>query len=529
MITVSSTTVCRQPSNVRVYTDTERHTIRGRNNRNVWQAEDIGVSTQLVKDRLHVTLTSPTAPVTHVELRWQQKIAEGLQYLGDHWERGYGDLSWMSMNPDKPMPWYFFVYDGKQMYSAGVKTGAGAFCSWHVDPHGISCWMDVRSGGLGVKLGERTLSLATIVERVSEAHETPYESASRFTAMLCDKPLLPEQPIYGANNFYYAYGQSSQDQVLDDTRMVSDLASNPDNRPFSIIDMGWENTEGGSAFYWRSGNERFPDMAGLASKMKKMGVRPGLWYRPLLASREIPKSWMLEPRMGMAGKTECIMDPTVPEVLEKIKQDVRLMTGWGYELIKYDCTTHDLLGFWGGMMGRKVTDDGWHFSDQGRTTAEILTSLYSSIREAASEALLVGCNTVGHLCAGHVHSQRIGDNTSGREWQTTRKMGINSLAFRALQHGCFFATDADCVGLTNQIPWRLNEQWLELLAASGTCMFVSTQANYVKEKQKLALKRAYDRASRAQSLVEPVDWMQNSCPTRWKSGEEFFEFNWWNG
>src|ERR1700744_2752661 len=134
----------------------------------------------------------------------------------------------MSMNPDKPMTWYFFVYDGKQMYSAGVKTGAGAFCSWHVDPFGISLWMDVRSGGLGVKLGERTLSLATIVERVSEPHETPYESASKFTAMLCDKPLLPEKPIYGANNFYYAYGQSSQDQVLDDTRMVSDLASNPD-------------------------------------------------------------------------------------------------------------------------------------------------------------------------------------------------------------------------------------------------------------------------------------------------------------
>ena len=188
-----------------------------------------------------------------------------------------------------------------------------------------------------------------------------------------------------------------------------------------------------------------------------------------------------------------------------------------------------MLGAWGGMMGSRITEDGWHFSDQSRTNAEILTTLYASIREAAGEALLVGCNTVGHLCAGHVHVQRIGDNTSGREWQTTRKMGINSLAFRALQHGYLFATDADCVGLTSQIPWRLNEQWMELLAASGTSMFVSTQSNYVKEKQKVALKRAYDRASRPQPLVQPVDWMQNACPTRWKSGEEFFEFNWWTG
>ncbi len=527
-ISLNALTVVRQPSNVRVHTDTGRHIIRSRNSSDVWRAESIGVSTRLEKDRLIVSLTSPLAAVTSIELRWQQRVPEGMKYLGDHWERGYGDLSWMTMNPDKPMPWYFFAYDDVRLYAAGVKTGAGAFCSWHVDPHGIGLWMDVRSGGMGVKLGERTLAVATIVERLALPNETPYESASRFTGTLCDKPLLPGQPIYGANNFYYAYGQSSQDQVLDDSQLVSDLAPNPDNRPFSIIDMGWENMKRGAAF-WRSGNERFPDMAGLAGRIKKMGARPGIWYRPLLAHRDIPASWVLEPRRHMAGRDECIMDPTVPEVLERIKDDVKLLTGWGYELIKYDCTTHDLLGFWGMAMGRKVTDDGWRFADPTQTTAEILRALYGAIREAADEALLMGCNTVGHLCAGLVHSQRIGDNTSGREWQTTRKMGVNSLAFRALQHGYLFAIDADCVGLTAQIPWRLNEQWMELLAASGTSMFVSTPSSYVKEKQRLALTRAYDRASRDRPLVEPVDWMENACPTRWKSGEEFYEFNWWNG
>ncbi len=187
----------------------------------------------------------------------------------------------------------FFAYDGARLYAAGVKTGASGFCSWHVDPHGISLWMDVRSGGMGVKLGERTLNLAAIVERNSMPVETPYESASRFTAMLCDKPLLPKQPIYGANNFYYAYGESSHDQVLDDSRLVSDLSPNPDNRPFSIIDMGWENEKGDGSSFWRSGNERFPDMAGLAGKIKKIGARPGIWYRPPVgASRH---SLLLDP------------------------------------------------------------------------------------------------------------------------------------------------------------------------------------------------------------------------------------------
>jgi alpha-galactosidase len=477
MPAMTSPTVLRQPSYVRVHTETGPYTIRGRNSQNVWQFENIGVAVHAAKDRLRVELTSPVEAVRYIEFRWQQLIPEGMKYLGDHWERGYGDLSWMGMTPDKPMPWYFFAYDGKQMFACGVKTGARAFCWWHVDPFGIRLWMDVRSGGVGVKLGERTLEVATVVERDSLPSETPYESASRFTAIVCDKPLLPKQPIYGANNFYYAYGESSHDQVLQDSKLVSELSGNNENRPFSIIDMGWENNAGGTDSPWRSGNKRFPDMAGLAGRIKKAGARPGIWYRPLLANAGIPASWVLECRQAIANKNECIMDPTVPDVLERIKQDVSLISNWGFELIKYDCTTHDLLGCWGAMMGRRITEDGWHFADQTRTTAEILTSLYSAIHEAAGDSMLMGCNTVGHLCAGHVHSQRIGDNTSGRDWLITRKMGINSLAFRALQHGYLFATDADCVGMTSQIPWRLNEQWLELLAASGTSMFVSVQAN----------------------------------------------------
>jgi len=523
-------TVFRQPSNVRVHTESGRHTIRARDGKNIWKHEGICVATRLKDDGLHVELSSPDAAVRYVELRWQQRIPEEMKYLGDHWERGYGDLSWTGMTPDKPMPWYFFVYNGTQIFGCGVKTGPQAFCWWHVDPHGITLWMDVRSGGSGVKLGNRKIEMATVVERLSRETETPYEAACHFTAMLCDKPLLPEQPVYGANNCYYdfAYDLSSAEHVLQDTKLLADLASNNDNRPFSVVDDGWENVSNLESSRWRSGNERFPDMAGLAGRIKKIGARPGIWYRPLLANQDVPSSWALANRQGLAGRGQCIMDPTIPDVLERIKEDVRKMVGWGYELIKYDDTTHDTLGFWGEIMGSRITEDGWQFSDRTRTNAEILMSIYAAIREGAGSALLMGCNTVGHLCAGHVHIQRVGDNTSGKEWLRTRKMGVNSLAFRGMQHGYLFATDADCVGLTHRIPWRLNEQWMELLAASGTSMFVSAQPDYVKEKQRAALGRAFHRASRPQPLAKPLDWMQNSCPTRWKSGEEFFEFNWWN-
>ncbi|PYT32182.1 MAG: hypothetical protein DMG58_10690 [Acidobacteria bacterium] len=43
--------------------------------------------------------------------------------------------------------------------------------------------------------------------------------------------------------------------------------------------------------------------------------------------------------------------------------------------------------------------------------------------------------------------------TSGRDWNRTRRMGVNTLAFRGVQHGAFFATDADCVGIMAAVPW----------------------------------------------------------------------------
>ena len=82
-------------------------------------------------------------------------------------------------------------------------------------------------------------------------------------------------------------------------------------------------------------------------------------------------------------------------------------------------------------MGAALTRDGWTFAaGPGRTTAEVIGSLYDVIRGAAGDAAIIGCNTVSHLSAGLFEICRIGDDTSGTDWSRTRKMGVNTLAFR---------------------------------------------------------------------------------------------------
>lgn len=497
-----------------------------------WRADDIRVVTVPGAATLAVQMGAPQSALTRVRLRWQVPAPDHARLLSDHWERGYGDLEWRGLVPERIMPWYFLLNDGSRTHGYGVKTDAAAMCFWQVDGEGISFWLDVRNGAQGVRLGERTLNAATIIVREGQEEESPFAAACAFCRLLCDSPRLPKQPVYGSNNWYYAYGKSSHSEILSDSRLVASLAPDSDNRPFMVIDDGWQQSRqlsgrscGGGP--WTAGNTAFPDMPTLAAEMRGVGVQPGLWVRPLLTTEEVPADWRLP--AGRFGRVDegILLDPTVPDVLAHIAADIRRVADWGYALIKHDFTTYDLLGRWGREMGADVTEGDWHFADRSRTTAEVLAALYACLRTAAGDdALLLGCNTVGHLGAGFFEIQRTGDDTSGRDWERTRKMGVNTLAFRMPQHDAFFAVDADCVGLTQDVPWEFNRQWLDLLARSGTPLFVSASPDAVGPEQRRALQAAFWVAATPQPIAEPLDWLETTCPRRWRMGDQETHYDW---
>ncbi|MCD9020617.1 hypothetical protein [Cohnella silvisoli] len=268
------------------------------------------------------------------------------------------------------------------------------------------------------------------------------------------------------------------------------------------------------------GNYRFPDMHKLAGEMEQIGVRPGIWFRPLLAHYNIPDSWKRYTQNGH------FLDPSVSDVLAYISETIKQMTAWGYQLIKHDFSTFDLLGQWGFQMGSNVTTLPYTFADRSRTTAEIIGQFYQTIADASGDSLIIGCNTIGHLAAGRFEIQRTGDDTSGRDWERTRRMGINTLAFRMPQHGTFFSHDADCVGLTNDVPWELNRQWMDLLSASGTPLFVSASPTDTSKEQQKHIRLAFERASKSSPVAEPLDWLDTTSPSRWRIRDQEVEYDW---
>lgn len=496
---------------------TETKTVTAKWENDDYNLDDINVKLNQDNEHLAIFLTAQTSKVKWIKLRWNNlSWDKNVRFLGDAWERGYGDMEWKGMNPNRFMPWYFCAKSEAKSICYGVKVRPSAMCFWQVDSLGMTLFLDVRCGGSGVNLKGRVIKLADVI--ACEMRDcTSFEAMQEFCGQMCEDPILPKYPVYGSNNWYYAYGKSSESEILADCDYILNLTKDIENKPYMVIDDCWQehhrlNEYNGGP--WTKGNEKFPDMKALADKLVQKGVRPGIWVRLLLNEDEnIKNEWRL-------SHNNCI-DPTNPEALNYIKEDIKRICNWGYTLIKHDFSTFDLFGKWGFQMSPLVTDDGWHFYDDSLTSAEVVKLLYKAILDASmeasnGEALILGCNTIGHLGAGYMHINRTGDDTSGVIWERTRFMGVNTLAFRLPQHGKFYEIDADCVGIDGGISWSMNKQWADVLAQSGTPLFISVRPNILDETEKQELHEILKVASKQEHHVIPVDWEETTCPEHWQ-------------
>lgn len=497
-----------------------------------WKAQGLELYFQMKDEMLSLFVQAPQRALEFIRCSWKQIQPSSSVCLNDHWERSYGDLSWQTTASPRRSPWYLLISDSKKTSAFGVKTGANSICSWELNPGSLELYLDTHSGGMGVELGERRLHAADILTTESREGENPFHTDIRFCKMICDKPRLPQKPVYGINDWYFAYGNNSRALILETTQRMAGLVTDWSNPPYSVIDMGWSvrSAKSNAEYCWGDdftrGNSQFGDMTDMAAEVKKTGMLPGLWTRPLLANAmDNPRS-LIPLRPDQPDPKERYLDPTIPENLQRIGNTIALYGNWGFEMVKHDYTSYDIFGKWGFEMKESMTVPGWHFRDRTRTNAEIILTLYHTIRKAAKKMYLIGCNTISHLSAGIFELNRIGDDTSGNEWARTLKMGVNTLGFRLPQHNAFYAADGDCVGLTTKIPWGKNKQWLQLLAESSAPLFISAQPEALGPEQKEAIKKAYTQAARVQPLAEPLDWMINNRPAEWKLNGNTVHFDW---
>lgn len=468
---------------------------------------------------LRCFLTANETPVLSLSLVIEKTFSDDAKVLNDALERSYGDLEWSEKVKERYLPWYFVATKGGETQAYGVKVRPSAFCDWKVDSDTVTLVMDVCNGTKGVVLQGRKLEIATLLFRVYDGDV--FDACVQFCKLMCQDGIPYEKPIYGGNNWYYAYGNSSHEEVVEDSRFIAKISKGIEEKPFMIIDECWAKYS--YAGPWGFTNEKFPDMKRLAEEMKEIGVRPGIWVRPLLYKGvDFPDEWVLKINEENGGT---VLDITNPEAKAYALRCFSILHDWGYEMIKHDFTSYDLFGGFAVEFNGMIKRGDWSFHDRRFTNAEIVVDLYREIKKSAQGSIILGCNTFSHLIAGLAELQRTGDDTSGKDFSRTVKMGVNTLAFRMCQHNIFYAVDADCVGITDMIPWEQNEEWLRLVAESRTPLFVSVKGDKVQEKIEKDIANAFKISTSQVEDFRPLDWFETKTPTLWKRETETLKFN----
>ena len=113
--------ILRNPDNITVQTNEEWLNLENCKSL-TWENKGIELSLTRENKGLTIKVGSAKLPVKRVKLRWQENIESALKFLGDHWERGYGDLEWRGIVPERIMPWYSLSNGNGFTHGYGVKT-----------------------------------------------------------------------------------------------------------------------------------------------------------------------------------------------------------------------------------------------------------------------------------------------------------------------------------------------------------------------------------------------------------------------
>lgn len=155
------------------------------NAKGIWSGKSIEVRFRSHRNGSAVELSAPNVAIKSLQVHWNTKLASDWKYLGDAWERAYGDLEWKTLDGNRIMPWYFWASDSEVTHSYGVITGPAAMCHWTAEENGITLHGDVCCGGIGVQLGNRKLGVSTVVDRRDRLNETPFVAAQSFCNIMC--------------------------------------------------------------------------------------------------------------------------------------------------------------------------------------------------------------------------------------------------------------------------------------------------------------------------------------------------------
>lgn len=98
----ASVAVASVPSSAWLFSESGAHPLTRSGER--WQADGIELTARASAQSLKLSLQSPKSNPVRLHVRWAFRVSPDLRFLGDAWERSYGDLAFRGMEPERILP-----------------------------------------------------------------------------------------------------------------------------------------------------------------------------------------------------------------------------------------------------------------------------------------------------------------------------------------------------------------------------------------------------------------------------------------
>jgi len=246
---------------------------------------------------------------------------------------------------------------------------------------------------------------------------------------------IPRRVIW--NTWDYFGRQIDQRGVVEMAKLIAGHPVPAGKVNVICLDDGWA-TYGDQS----TPNESFSDLAGMARGLAEAGFIPGIWYAPFLSAldsnwtREHPDTLLRgESRFGDKPPAEVdprqVLDPTHPEVLDKIHREMSWLREIGFRYYKTDFLQRVNTQF------RNAT-----FHDRNVTPVEAMRGCMEVIRAAiGQDSYWLACGTEILPCAGLADASRTGDDIT--LYFPTIQVAMRDAMMHMWMNGNLFLNDPD--------------------------------------------------------------------------------------
>ncbi|NOZ57004.1 MAG: hypothetical protein GXO73_09495, partial [Calditrichaeota bacterium] len=287
-----------------------------------------------------------------------------------------------------------------------------------------------------------------------------------------DKSHFPLPPS-GWCSWYFYYQEISADEVLRNAKWI---ASNLKDYGASVvqIDDGWQGTGHGLGDNrdWTTIDKRFaPGMDVLASRIRELGLTPGLWLAPHGQSnpevvKAHPGAFLLKPDGTSASDTwegKYLVDPSTEAGQEYLANLFRRLVDWGYDYFKIDGQP---------IVIQEYRTKSQFFGRKGEDPVALYRKTLRTIRKAIGEdRYLLGCWGIPLPGVGIMNGSRTGgDIVLG--WDGFL-VALNATMRWYFLHNVVWYNDPDVMLLREPLTLDQARVWATLQGLTGQALLAS--------------------------------------------------------